>query len=652
MTDLLIGISGLRVAQQAIEVISNNIANASTEGYHRQEVRITPEISAGPGQTTIGNGASVTEIRRNIDSLLEREITRQQPQLGQINQELLTLETIEATLGEISGEGLSSVIGRFFNSFRELAANPDSLAMREQVAWAGDELANQFRNLGNFLADLTKNIEFEAATVASQVNDLTWEIAELNNDILAAGSGSGAANMLCDRRDQAVNELAELVNIQVNYQGNSSGMVDVAAWGHSLVLGRTYTEIETGSASNGMMGLSIKDADYYRTDISGGKLGALLNLSNNIIGDLKQSLDTLADEIVTQTNKLHVQGVGTDGAFGELTGWAVGDEAFATWTGQVSAGDFNITVTDTSGVATRRAVSVNPSTDTIADIAARLNAIDNISASVANSALHVQADPGCTFDFLPALTDQPYSSTLSGTASPVISGLYGGDSNQVYTCTVVGTGQVGLTAGLAIEVRNGAGELATTLNVGAGYAPGDKLELDNGIAIELNAGTLNDAEIFTVQALTDSDPTGLLAAVGLNTFFSGNSAATIGVEAEILADPRRIASSLSVDTSGNTNAERLANLGEQSMSNLGGSSPVDHYRSLVVEVGQKILLRQNRRDGLEYVRTQLANQRESVSGVDVNEEAANLVIFERLFQLASKVISVQDETLDQLMEII
>ncbi len=653
MSNLSIGLTGLRVAQQAIDIISNNIANSATEGYHRQEMSVSSITIGGVGANSVGGGAEVTEIRRSIDKLIERQLLGQTSLLGQVEQELTTLQTIEAVMGDISTEGISSAIDAFFNSLKELAGNPASQAYQEQAIWSADTMATEFRNLSDYLDGLDNYLVTEANDIVAQMNSLTFEIAELNTQISAMNSRTGAANQLMDRRDQAALELAELAGVSISTQGNSTGEINVAALGLSVVTQGMQSDLEVGTDANGDLGVSISGAGIYNASGAGGKLGAILALKNSIIDELKTNLDTLVNTIITGINRLHVQGVGSEGSFSELTGREVGSGNISTWSSDVSAGSLYIRVIDSNtGAITRESISVTPSSETISDIAAKIEALDNISASVVNGCLHIQADTGYKFDFLPALTSEPYDTTLTGTASPAISGTYAGDDNQIYTCTVVGTGEVGLTSGLGIQVRNGAGELVTTLNVGSGYAAGDAIDIGNGIEISLGAGTLNDAETFRIQALADSDPTGLLAAAGINVFFTGSTAGDVAVASRIIGTPGFFAASLGVDMNDNLNVERMAALGDTGQTALSGATPASYYQQLVTALGQKISTREARRDTLENITLQLQNQRDTVSGVDVNEEAAKLLVFERMFQAVSKVISIQTQALEYLMEMV
>ena len=123
MSNFDIGLSGLSAAQRALDTVANNIANAATEGYHRQRIDLTPAYASQSGTVAIGGGVEVAGVGRMINTLLEDEILRQQSSQEQVSRELITMKTIENALGELSTEsgGLNAAIDNFFNAMQELS---------------------------------------------------------------------------------------------------------------------------------------------------------------------------------------------------------------------------------------------------------------------------------------------------------------------------------------------------------------------------------------------------------------------------------------------------------------------------------------------------------------------------------------------------
>ena len=166
------------------------------------------------------------------------------------------------------------------------------------------------------------------------------------------------------------------------------------------------------------------------------------------------------------------------------------------------------------------------------------------------------------------------------------------------------------------------------------------------------SGTVKLGEEFTVQALASSDTSGLLAGAGINAFFTGNSAATIGVTDEVFQSPGRIATSIGAEMTDNVNVLRMSDLQDEGLANLGGVTPVEYYRRLATSIGQNVAARQTRHDSLQNVMEALLRRRNDIGGVDVNHEAASLLMFERMFQAMAKLINAQDESIQLLMELI
>ncbi len=652
MLNFSISLTGLDVVQSAIELIGTNMSNAGSEGYHRQDPIIRPLCLNTYGVVCIG-GAEITEVRRMINDLLEMEIVRQQSSLGQASEELTILETLESAFGELDTEGMDVAISHFFDSLTELTSQPDSQPLREQVVWAADGLAGQFRNIGRFIDDVMEQVHLQARQYVEQVNSLTNEISDLNKQVTAVSLRGGSANMLRDRRDQAIKELADLMSLQVTSGIGLAETTTVSADGMQVVTGTSVMTLELQTTSDGKLGISPEDSATCYTSLSGGRLAGLLALNNDILADIRSSLDTLARQIITEVNQLHIQGVGKDGSFDDLTGVTVSAETLDEWTLDVEAGSFFIRVIDTNtGSVTRHEIAVDPATDTVATIQGDLDAIANISASIVNAALHIEAGAGYQFDFLPAVSSQPLADNITGTADATISGIYEGDVNQVFTCTVIGNGDVGIDEGLVLEVRNGAGELVKTVNVGLGYAAGDSLDIGNGLYVAISTGSLVAGDNFTIQALSRTDTSGFLAAAGINTLFSGSAAAGMAVREEILNNPRNLAGDVGAAGGDGANIRKMADIARKTFAALGDTSPQDYYGQIVAGVGQTIAVRQARATSMENIMRQLGTQREDISGVDLNDEAAKLIIFERMYQAISKSISTQNKMLQFLFDII
>ncbi len=658
--NLSIGLSGLKVAQRAIEIVGTNIANAGTDGYHRQDPKIVNMVLDTGWDSAIA-GSRIESVRRSYDLLLERELTYEQPRYGQITQELETLRSVENILSEPGAGGLTTALNEYFSALRDLSAEPHSRPYREQVIHAAQTLVGQFRTFANFLDEMDQHILVQAENYAVTINDLGGEIARLNGEIETLELAGRNTNMLQDRRDQAINELAELADIRVEQQKVRVDLMNVTAWGVPLVIGSNSTSLEVGLNGDEKLGVATEGTNRYQIDVGGGRLGGLIQSKNGILADIRSSLDTLAGDVISQINRLHVQGLGTSGSFTQLVGVTRNTtQTLEEWNAGVIDGTFHIRSISAAGAVEQFSVAVDADTDTLLTVRDKINALAtvNLEAEVVNQQLRIRSLNDFKFDFLPtALID---TSALTGGAIPTVitSGTYSGSSNEDYTFTVVSpggvgtSGDIGITDDLELTVTDSLGQVVARLNVGLGYAAGDFMDIGNGLSVSLSTGTLNHDETFAISALADSDSAYFLAAAGMNTFFQGNSALDIALRDEISADPGRIATARGEEMLDNFNILRMSEAGESRSAALGNMAPVEYYRQMVTSIGQNVAIRRARKESIDTILHQLTNQRDEVSGVDLNDEAAKLLVFQQMYQAVAKFVSVQDQAMQVLIDML
>ena len=490
---------------------------------------------------------------------------------------------------------------------------------------------------------------------------LTSQIAELNNNIQRVEISGEQANNLRDQRDHCISKLSELVGLQT--QSREFGVVDVTIAGIQVVAGSSAVELKVGSDENNNLGVSVAGASNYTTDVQGGKLGALLSLKNEIVLGIRDKLDSLAEAIINQINQLHVQGVGSAGSFSELTGWPMTSKDLSDFVPAVTDGELYIRITNTStGTVTREKIPIDAGSggDSLTTIAAKINAISGspLTASVNSSnQLTITANTNYKFDFLPAVLPEPDTADISfsGSSDPAVgvSGIYTGSSNDTLKFTVTGTDNNIGNGDLSLLVTDSGGNTVATLNIGSGYAAGDRITVGNtGISVSLGTGDLAVGDYFKVDVFSNTDTSGLLSAIGMNCFFSGSSAAGISVCSDIVSAPARIATCLGADMTDNINIMRMAGVKDIAVSTLNSSTCGDFYRRLVTDIGQQLSVRQMRQNNIEVMMQSLTNQQSDISGVDINEEATQLLVFERMFQAAAKYMSTIGVTNDSLMQLI
>lgn len=381
-----------------------------------------------------------------------------------------------------------------------------------------------------------------------------------------------------------------------------------------------------------------------------------MTLKNEIVADIHDDLDTLAVAIMREMNALQVMGIGSAGSFTELTSAALGNGDLSDLA-NLQDGQFSIRLTNTAtGEITRHTIAIDAANDTVTDVAAAISAFTGLTASVnAADQLTITADPNYQFDFLPCVLPTPSTTDFDDPSPPAVtvSGIYNGVENDTLICTVKGDGAVG-NGSLELEVRDGSGGLLRTLNIGSGYAAGDPLELGNGVVISVGLGNLaeSNGDSFTVDVLAESDTAGFLAAAGINTMFSGNNAANMNVSLAISDDPRRVATALGAEGTDNFNVTRMAAVKDKAVSSLEGMTCGEFYRAFATDIGQQLSTMKLNQENVKVMVLNLENQRSEVSGVDINEQSAQLLVFEQMYQSMAKYMNILDESIDSLMDLL
>ncbi len=649
MSSFSIGLSGLQAAQSSLELIGANVANASTPGYHLEEGVLT----SVPGDTqgnSVGGGVTMSGVQRVIDTLVEQQLLQQQSGVSAATQSLTVLQSVQSAFGQVGSEPLCTDLSSFYSSLSQLTTSPSDSALQQQVVNSAASLADDFQLTTQYIQSTQANVQQQIQGLTQQANVLSQQIASLNSQIKTA-SNPTASDLLADQRDEAISNLSQIIGVQSqDFDNASNSMRNVMAGPAALVTGIQSNNLVSGLCADGNIGLSIQGQNNYSSDYTGGQIGALLQLANTTLPGLQGQLDTLANQVIGSMNQLQVQGVGQGGSFSQLTSNPQSDGTIASWGDNVTQGSFYVRVINQStGQATRSEIDIDPATDTLASVAQEIGQVANLSASVSGGSLTVQAANGYEFDFSPALSSTPQTSNITGTAGVTVSGDYTGAANTTYNVTVAGSGQVGVSNNLNLDVYDASGALVTTLNVGNGYAAGDALDAGNGISLAISGGTLNDGDNFQVQALASSDTSGFLAAAGLNTFFDGDSAGTIAVSQAMMDNPASLGVSTSQSMNDVDNLNRMAALVNQPLQGLDQATPQGYLNGIISGLGTQVSTTQAQQTTLNTIVQQLTNQQEDVSGVDVNEESAQLLQFQQMYQALARYISTQETSVQYLM---
>ncbi len=653
MTGLWIGLSGLTVNQRLIDLTGQNITNAGTPGYHRQVGNLVP-ISYGQ---QVGGGVLLQGINRYTASLVDAAVTQNTSGLQNLTSQLGSMNQLQTYLASGSNS-LDTLLSQFFGQVSQLASHPDDSSQRSVVLKSATSVTNQINSLAGNFSQVQQGLDSQLQQTVTQVNTLSSQIADLNGQIQSATAQGLTVNDLLDQRDQLINQLAGYVDVRTIDQG--LGQRTVLAGGVPVVIGNQTIALQLSHDATNQAVISTAGSLPTPVNVTDGQLGGLLAVRNNTLPDYQNRLNNLAQQFAQGLDGIQATGIPLSGPFTQLIGQrAVSDSSVPLAQAQLGfppkAGTLTVSVTNqATGQRTTSQITIDPSTQSLQSLAAAFSNIPNLQGVVntQTNTLTLLAKPGYTFDFAGRLSTQPDTSAITGTASPQISGNYTGTANDNYTFTVVGSGTVGVTPNLTLQVKNGNGSVIGSYNIGQGYAPGSDLPAINGVVVKLGAGTVNNNDTFGLKVTAQSDTAGVLTSLGLNTFLTGDQAGNLAVRPDLLANPQLLAASRTGQAGDGSNLQRFVQLGNTPLLNNGTQTLGQSYAGMVGDAGALTRQLGQNQTNKQVLGQQLEAQQQSVEGVDINEELVHLTQYQQAFQAASQYMSVVNSTMDDLFNII
>ena len=321
-----IGISGLNAAKAGIATAGHNITNANTEGYSRQRVVTESESPQGAyhGNTIVGSGARVARVERVNDEYLDKQIRNSFKEVSYHEEKDLALKQLEEIFNEASGEGLNRLVAKFFNDFRRLSQEPENAALRESVRESSIAVTQDFHRLAKELKSVREHIDSRIDASTQEVNSLLQEIAGLNQTIRTHENSGASPNGLLDQRDTALKKLGSYMNISTHKDKSGNLNVDLKGGGPLISsvfptqLSVARTDLDSnGKASNSLDIYSSGSTPVQITHtLKGGRLGALVEVRDQILSQVTDKLDLLAFQLTTAVNEIHTQGYTLEGTTG------------------------------------------------------------------------------------------------------------------------------------------------------------------------------------------------------------------------------------------------------------------------------------------------------------------------------------------------
>ncbi len=309
---LSIAATAMSAQQKAADVTAHNIANVNTEGYSRQRADLETNAPLFLPDGQYGTGVHIADVERMRDTLADAAVRRETSQASGYGARRDILGQIEDVLGEPGDSGLGATFDAFWNSWSDLANDPTNGSARAVVLQQAQQVVLRFHSLDGGLTDAADNARERLTQNVKQLNDLTTQVAQLNQRIVSAEAGGRTAGDLRDARDRALDQIAAIAPIQVDEHDN--GAVAVRINGMSVADGNAHHDIAVDS-SGGTWTLKIVGTSSTLNDV-GGTAGALLQVLNQDIPGLRSTLDGMASSLVQYVNDAHEAGVSPDGGYG------------------------------------------------------------------------------------------------------------------------------------------------------------------------------------------------------------------------------------------------------------------------------------------------------------------------------------------------
>lgn len=346
--------TGLVAQKVAIEVTSENIANANTVGYSRQRaVMETAPVTTANG-FPLGTGVRVSQVQRNYDDMLQRLLKTESSTYGEASAGQTAMTRIEQLFNDLTSSGLGHSIQNFMNAWEDLSVNPQGASERQAVLSTGRLLADNFNQISTYLNDLKTQANQSLQGLTSDINDKLKTIAALNVQIQQTENQNGNANELRDQRDLLVRDLAGKVGIDYREEDDKTVTLTLAT-GETLVKANQYGEFSL-TDNGGKYDISLRQAggaSASPVDLSGakGEIAGTLKVRDVIVDQYLSKLDELAYNLASRVNAVHSAGYGTNGSTGK--------DFFTTPSGMSGySGLMGIAITDTASIA---AAATDPS---------------------------------------------------------------------------------------------------------------------------------------------------------------------------------------------------------------------------------------------------------------------------------------------------
>lgn len=624
-------VSGLRAFQRSLATTGHNIANVNTPNYSRQRVDLVATLpqQVENGQF-VGTGVKVAGVKRVYDGFLDQQVRTHSASFGQLE----TLDRLIKHIGSLMADtqaGLPHALQKFFGAVQDVADSPSSVPARQVMLSEAESLASQFRDMHRQLADLRGNVNQGLRDSVEQINALAEAIAKVNRDITLAGGLGGSPNDLLDQRDALLEDLAQWVAVQAVPQSDGALNVYIGA-GQALVVGQVVNHLEVGRSAFDQQDVEIRykgqpSGTDLSTQLSGGRVGGYLTFRREVLDPAQSTLGLMARGLADTFNAQHGEGMDLAGNLGK--------DFF-------QAGEPRVLshVNNTGGAAL---------TAMIADAGAL--ELSDYEVSYDGAQYHVRR---LSDNQLVASGAGPFSN-LDGLDISINGSANSGDRYLIQP-TRVGADTFRVTLGNTSEIAAAAPILAQLDNQNRGngrISTGEILDATNGHlrnTVQIKFTAPNTFDIIDLD-----NPANNLSG---QIYTSGANIDINGWRVQITGNPESGDVFEVKDNIGgvgdNRNALALGGLQLQKLllKDANGEGTSDYqgvYTQIVAEVGARGSRAETNLRSQEALLDQAREARESVSGVNLDEEAADMLRLQQAYQASAQMIQVASHLFDTLL---
>lgn len=621
-------VSGLLAFQRAIDATSQNISNVSTPGYSRQRV----DLAARPAQMYangwVGNGVQVNTTARVYDDMLADQVRVASSSFSSLDSYTTFMNRVNDMFSNTS-TGLTPSLQKFANAMQDVANNPTNSSSRQVMLSEANGLVGRLQSYNTQLSELSKQIEGSIDGEAKEITTLSKGIADLNDQIAAAyARANQPPNDLLDQRDLLIDQLSQHVDISTVKQGDGQINVFIGS-GQPLVVGKEASSIvaTTDAFDPSKHTISLKGPGGTPVDITnsitGGSLGGTMAFRSEVLEPTRNALGRISAVLADTINSQHKAGIDLNGNAGTDL-FKVGGPSVLAHSSNTGTGLPTVTRTDDTKLTTQDYVltktATAPDTWQLRDAAT--------GAPVTMTGTGTTADPF----------------KAGGLSIVVNAGAATGDRFEIRPTRDAATGLGVLISDPGkIAAASPIRTSAASTNTGTG-------SIDAGTVVNASDPNLRTTSTIAFTSAT----TYTINGAGSFTYTAGQPITINGAQVTISGAPAVGDTFTLGDNTGGTGDNRnmlaLADSLGKGVIDGGTSSLNSASSSLVGQIGSQTRQIQSSRDAQQIVQKEASDARDSVSGVNLDEEAANLIKYQQAYQAAAQMIAVASSLFDTLLQ--